>query len=522
MAHAFASDFPGMAGNLNGDVGQNKHVDYSQALHGNGAVQNMSSMYADHPRRSVSTSVLQRAEFGMNGVSGLPGSQQNWHPQQPQVLEFAAQATDYDTFLANNGLGVKSQRTQPVPGMPPLSRGSAVDFLTASQQNGTVLQRRVPNAQQMFANMTRSPSTGQLPALKPYLLPGMGDEQSVSRSLHAGVPMDALLPQSSPAFGQAPLHSDVAGSQGLNAEAGAGKHLVSHSSGLNMPSAGNMAAGDIQQLLNNMGMGNYPASAPEHISRPSSRASNAGGPVRHASGCSTSEMLAAQHKGSPSGADPGLAGNSPPNGNVVDAPPPAVSELAPEVSAGGPATSAAEAEASAGVSAFAAVANMALDDEAPKEQETAGGQPPATTISTMAGSAPLAPNVFDPSYAVPPGNSLLTNQLMDPAAPAAAAGAGRAARAPELLAGISGNEMAMMQQLQQQLGGNASYNEILEAMRLNGQQQALAQQRLQAAGAGAPLNCMLDSSCTFDPVFNSLMPQIVRLPLLMSFYCLKT
>ena len=500
MAHAFASGFPGMADNLNGDLGQSSHSEFSQALQNNSAGQSMSSMYASDAQRLLNASSMQQAEYGANGVSGLGSIQPNWQGQQAsmQPSDLNAYGTDYDNFLANNGLGVKSQRPGPSPGMPPLSRGpSGLDLMAAGQQNGTAPQRCPPNIQQMFANMTRSPSNGQLAALKPYLPPGLSDEQSFSRGLQGGVPTAAMLPQGYSAAGQPPPRSDNRTppvGAGYNGDASRdpqpgdwpapeGNHLVSHSSGLSnaFSGAGKLAPADIQQLLNSMGK--YPASAPEPIGRPASRVSNAGGASasRHASGGSLSEMLAAQPKGSPGGASTAHdfpAGHSPPNTQPADAlPPPANSE--PGQEAPPPATTAGpEVEAGPGLSAFAALANMALED-APAEGVE--GQPPASTVSTMAGQAPLAPNLFDPSYAVPAGNANLASHLMDPAS---LAGGGGAARAPELGPGLGGLDMTAMQQLQQQLGGNASYNDIMEAMRLNAQQQALAQQRMQATRAG--------------------------------------
>ena len=514
MAHAFASGFPGMADNLSGDLGQSSHSEFSQALHNNNAGQSMSSMYANEVQRSLNASSVQHAEHGVNGVSGVGSTQQNWHAQQasmqPSVLN--AYGTDYDTFLANNGLGVKSQRPQ-VPGMPPLSRGgSGMDLLAAGQQNGTAQQRRPPNIQQMFANMTRSPSNGQLAALKPYLPPGLSDEQAFSRGLQAGVPTAALLPQGYNAVGQPPPRSDnrtpplAPAAQDHNGEPGRdlppggwppreGNHLVSQSSGLSNAYSGavKLAPSDIQQLLNSMG--NYPASMPEQISRPASRASSVGGPSasRHPSGASLAEILAAQPKDSPGAASTAQdfrAGVSPPDGQSMDGPPSPKPELGRE----GPppaTTAAAESETESGRSAFAEVANVALDEGVP---EDANGQPPASTVSTMAGQAPLAPNLFDPSYAVPTGNAALNNHLMDPAS-LATSGGGAAARAPELAGGLGGLDMTAMQQLQQQLGGNASYNEIMEAMRMNAQQQALAQQRMQAARAGVRHLLYMRSLC---------------------------
>ncbi len=498
MAHAFANGFPGMAGNLNGDLGQGSLADFSQPLHGNNAGQSMSSMYADHTRRSMSASTLQQADLGANMVPGLGSGQHNWLAQQAdtQASGLAAHGSDYDNFLASAGLGVKSQRPQSVPGMPPLSRSnSGMDLLASAQQNGTLPQRHSPNIPHMFANMTRAPSNGQLTAVKPYLPPGLADDQSFSRG---------LLPQGFNASAQPTPRCDnqtppVAAAQGHNGEAGrdapvgdwpVGRaNLVSHSSGLINPFPGtNLAPEDIQQLLNSMGK--YPASMPEQISRPSSRASNAGatGAARHASGGSVAEMLAAQQpRNSPPTASAAQAApteNPMSEGNGLEAPPPK-SEPGGE---GKPlsATQAVEAtEHEVGVSAFAAVANVALDDDASKGQDGAGGQPPASTVSTMAGQAPLAPNLFDPSYAVPPGTSTLNNPLLDPASLATAA------RAQDYPAGLPSLDMNAMQQLQQQLGGNASYNDIMEIMRLQAQQQALVQQRMQAARAGL---CAADCS----------------------------
>lgn len=491
MAHAFANGFPGMAGNLNGDLGQGSLADFSQALHGNSAGQSMSSMYADHTRRSMSASTLQQADLGGNMVPGLGSAQHNWLAQQAgsQPSGLAAHGSDYDNFLASAGLGVKSQRPQSVPGIPPLSRGnSGMDLLASAQQNGMVPQRHSPNIPHMFANMTRAPSNGQLTAVKPYLPPGLAEDQSFSRG---------LLPQDFNASAQPPPRSDnqtppVAAAQGHLGEAGRDApvgdwplgrgNLVSHSSGLiNAFPGTNLAPEDIQQLLNSMG--NYPASMPEQISRPNSRASNTGatGAAHHASGGSVAEMLGQQQpKGSPptaSAAQGAPAENPLSKGNGLDAPPP-TSEPGGEGEPP-PATKAAETEEHGmGMSAFAAVANMALDEDAPKAQDVEDGQPPASTVSTMAGQAPLAPNLFDPSYAVPPGNSTLNNPLLDPA------GLATAARAQDYPGGLPNLDMNAMQQLQQQLGGNASYNDIMEIMRLQAQQQALAQQRMQAARAG--------------------------------------
>ena len=505
MAHAFANGFPGMAGNLNGDLGQGSLADFSQALHGNNAGQSMSSMYADHTRRSMNGSTLQQSDLGANMGPGLGSGQHNWLAQQAdsQPSGLAAHGSDYDNFLASAGLGVKSQRPQSVPGMPPLSRGnSGMDLL--AQQNGTMPQRHSPNIPHMFANMTRAPSNGQLNAVKPYLPPGLADDQSFSRG---------LLPHGFNASAQPPPRSDsqtlpVAAAHGHFGEAGRDTqggdwplgrgNRVSHSSGLNMAFPGsNLAPEDIQQLLNSMG--NYPAGTPEQISRPSSRASNAGatGAVRHASGGSVGEMLAAQQpRNSPptaSAAERAPAENPLSDGNGPEAPlPKSDSGVEGEPP---PATQAAEtAEHAAGVSAFAAVANVALDEDAAKAQDGADGQLPASTVSTMAGQAPLAPNLFDPSYAVPPGNSTLNNPLLDPASLATAA------RAQDYPAGLPNLDMNAMQQLQQQLGGNASYNDIMEIMRLQAQQQALAQQRMQAARAGvcsaiALLQCALPIYC---------------------------
>jgi hypothetical protein len=478
-------------------------------------------MFEDPAQRTASSSALLPAEYvGLNGVSG---SQQQWQPQQThqQANLAGSRSSDYDNFLASTGLGVKSQLPQPERsqlGIDTLSRDlSGLDFLASGMQNGTLPPQKVSSMQQMLANLSRPPSSGQLPVLKPCLPVGIGDGHGGRTTPQAAdqPPMGASQPSAGgdALLGQARqeppskhvesgptaiganqgLMNDASNALLLDGGASAGiKHLVSQSSDIAalLANSGGIMPADIQQLLSNMAAANA-----NGISRPASRNATIGPPP------------GSVPDGQPPVATTGTTNDqgTPQGGQPPHTEAPAVPLVAMQEATQGEAAKP-QGMPQPGVTPFAAVAGIALEDNPPVANvQDAPGSTPSAGASTMAAPGQVAPNLFDPPFAAQGGS---TGQVADPSGAALPTPVGQ----PEVPLG-SGVDTALLQQLQQQLGGAASYNDILDFMRLHAQQQALAQQqRVQAARAGAQAPVLgmffLDGCKIFSRLLELIYPQI--------------
>lgn len=510
MAHAFAGAFTSSASNLNGEAGQNgpqSHLDYGLVRHGSTPGDHMTSMFPDQGRpdqgrRSASASALQQADYaGLNGVSG----QQMWQAQQAEQHGNmpGGSGSDYDNFLASAGLGVKSQMPEAgggEAGIEAMARDKGLEFLGPALQNGTIPPKRVPSVQQMLASMGRTPSSGQLAALKPYLPAGIGDGQGGRSTSQASEPLCSQPSMSSGInhflSGQDQLNNiqtnqstgeqcfkhvesgltTLVANQGFKTDAANGPMA----GGLGMKpmggqppdfaamfaNAGNLGPADFQHLLNTMAMANANGSAAPQdrvVSRPASRNST-GTPTRGNASADAQPPPTSAGQEPDQGGGCGGSAQNPESQPMSSEAPPQPAAQAPDIPK--------PQDPMMAATPFAAMAGSSLEDEAVHKlaQEVSASITPSSSVSTMAGQGQVAPNLFDPPFALPGG---LAAQVVE------SSGGGLTSPGADQAATLDVN------MLQQMLGGNASYNDILEAMRLQAaQQQALAQGRAQAGRPG--------------------------------------
>ena len=377
--------------------------------------------------------------------------------------------TEYDNFLAITGLGVK----MPSQGSEAASRlglGSELDRLKGQPQQG------IPASLQDYLNgMTRPPSTGQIPNLHSRLPPptslnmlhpdlasppGIGQEHQQTPGGLRGNPMLANgVQHAQPENAEAPPEAGTKPTEDKNEQA------------LPAPAA------DIQQLLFNISMPQM-----NGVSRSSSRNSilNFNGMSAAAGGGSLADALAAVQP------QPSVL----PKAGAKDGEPAAAQAVQPAAESEAPAVTQMDAPLPSlqpGISAFAAVADSPLAEDASKAAPAARDAPaqqdaphayqalppPQVKPGALAGPQ-LAQNLFDPPFPKVASSSSFT----------ADSHALRPVSAQEgLLSRIPNPEHAALLQQLQQFAPEASNEDLLRALHTHILQQAQLQQRNSAPTA---------------------------------------
>ena len=377
--------------------------------------------------------------------------------------------TEYDNFLAITGLGVK----MPSQGSEATSRlglGSELDRLKGQPQQG------IPASLQEYLNgMTRPPSSGQIPNLHSRLTP-----PTSLNMLHpdlASPPGIAQEHQQTPGGtrGSSMLANGLQHAQSENATAPPQPETkpMEETTEQALPAP----AKDIQQLLFNISMPQI-----NGVSRSSSRNSmlNLNGMPAAGVAGSLAEALAAVQP------QPAVL----PKADAKDAEPAEAQAVQPAAESEAPAMIQMGASALSlqpGISAFAAVADSPLADDASKAAPAASNAPaqqdaphayqalppPQVKPGALAGPQ-LAQNLFDPPFPTVASSSSFTAD--GPAVRPASAQEGLLSRIP------NPEHVAILQQLQQ-FAPEASNEDLLRALHTHILQQAQLQQRNSAPAA---------------------------------------
>ena len=407
-------------------------------------------------------------ETGMGQNGGLHG-QLMYHHDNSAVSRPGN--TEYDNFLAVAGLGVK----MPSQGSETASRlglGSELDRLKGQPQQG------IPASLQEYLNgMTRPPSSGQI------------------LNLHSRPPpptsINMLHPDLPPSPGISQEHQQASGGTLGNPMLANGFQHAQRGNAAVPPESGTKAmeerseqalptpAPDIQQLLFNISMPQM-----NGVSRSSSRNSilNVHGMPASVGGGSFAEVLAAVQP--QPAALPKAAAQDGESSAGQAAQPAAASEAPAAALSKAPALS-----LQPGISAFAAVADSPLDEdankaalpasEAPAQQDALPASafqalpPPQVKPGALAGPQ-LAQNLFDPPFPTVASSNSFTAE--GPAARPAGAQEG-------LLSRVSNPEHAALLQQLQQFAPEASHEDLLRALHTHILQQAQLQQRNSAPAA---------------------------------------
>lgn len=431
-------------------------------------------------------------ETGMGQNGGLHG-QLVYHQDNSAISKPGN--TEYDNFLAIAGLGVK----MPSQGSDTASRlglGSELDRLKGQPQQG------IPASLQEYLNgMTRPPSSGQIPNLHSRL-----SQPTSMNMLHSDLPPPPGISQEhqqAPGGALGISHMLANGFQHAQPENAA---VPPEPGAKPMEEKGEQApptpATDIQQLLFNISMPQM-----NGVSRSSSRNSilNPNGMPAGGVGGSLANVLAAVQP----------QPTAPPKADAQDGEPAAGQDAQP--AGASDAAAAAQGESpkpslQPGVSAFAAVADSPLDEDASKAPPAASEAPaqqdglpasafqalppPQVKPGALAGPQ-LAQNLFDPPFPTVASSSSFTAE--GPAVRPASAQEGLLSRIP------NPEHAALLQQLQQ-FAPDASPEDLLRALHTHILQQAQLQQRNSAPAAQngqhlppEPLDTLLPLSRHVDP-----------------------
>ncbi len=409
-------------------------------------------------------------ETGMGQNGGLHG-QLVYHQDNSAISRPGN--TEYDNFLAITGLGVK----MPSQGSETASRlglGSELDRLKGQPQQG------IPASLQEYLNgMTRPPSSSQIPNLHSRLPP-----PSSINMLHSDLPPP-------PGISQEHQHAP-GGALGISHMLANGFQHAQPGNAAGPPESGTKPteeksehappapATDIQQLLFNISMPQM-----NGVSRSSSRNSilNLNGMPAAGVGGSLADVLAAVQP----------QPTAQPKADAQDGEAPAAQAAQPAGASEDPAAAEGEspqASLQPRISAFAAVADSPLDEDASKAQPAASEAPaqqdnalpasafqalppPQVKPGALAGPQ-LAQNLFDPPFPTVASSSSFTAE--GPAVRPASAQEGLLSRIP------NPEHAALLQQLQQ-FAPEASPEDLLRALHTHILQQAQLQQRNSAPAA---------------------------------------
>lgn len=407
-------------------------------------------------------------ETGMGQNGGLHG-QLVYHQDNPAISRPGN--TEYDNFLAIAGLGVK----MPSQGSETASRlglGSELDRLKGQPQQG------IPTSLQECLNgMTRPPSSGQI------------------LNLHSRPPpstsTDMLHPALPPPPGISQEHQQAPGGMLGNPMLANGFQHAQHGNAAILPESGTKPMEEkieqalpaqppnIQQLLFNISMPQM-----NGVSRSSSRNSilNLNGMPASVGGGSLADVLATVQP------QPATLAKA----DAQDGEPAAGQAAQPAAAPEAPAAALSKAPALSlqpGISAFAAVADSPLDEDANKAAVPASGAPaqqdalpasafqalppPQVKPGALAGPQ-LAQNLFDPPFPTVASSNSFTAE--GPAARPVSAQEGLLSRIP------NPEHAALLQQLQQ-FAPEASHEDLLRALHTHILQQAQLQQRNSAPPA---------------------------------------
>lgn len=467
MTQALAYEFPVSSDNGNEpsqSFGLDANFSTSQDSRSQGySAANMLNTVDRQPQHAEPNS-----ETGLRQNGGPHGQsmchQENGVPSRPGN-------TEYDNFLAITGLGVKLPSQGSDAGSR-LGASSDLDRLKQQPQQGIP-----PSLQEYLNGMSRPTSSGQILNLHSRL------PQPVSS--HTNYPEHAPPPGISQDHQQnaKELPGSIAAQMGSNGfQAAQADHAMAPESGAKPTDEKEQAlpapASDIQQLLFNISMPQM-----NGISRSSSRSSilNLNSAPPAPATASIADVLAAvQPQPQPPKTDP----------SSTDAPAPEAPQ--PVQASDGPETTPSGAPSlQPGISAFAAVADSPLDEDASKAPMAASGAPAQQ-------DAPRATQALPPPQVKPGalGGPQLAQNLFDPPFPTVASSSSFTAEPPAiqrlgsgqdgLLSRVPNPEHAALLQQLQQFAPEASNEDLLRALHTHILQQAQLQQR--ASAQQAPQN----------------------------------
>ncbi len=468
MTQALAYGFPSSSDNGN---------ETSQSF---GLEANFNVSQDSRPQGTLSVNMLNAAdrqpaasepngETGMGQNGGLHG-QLVYHQDNSAVSKPGN--TEYDNFLAIAGLGVKMPSQGDTASR--LGLGSELDRLKGQPQQG------IPASLQEYLNgMTRPPSSGQIPNLHSRPTP-----PTSINMLHSDLPPP-------PGISQEHQQAPGGGTLGISHMLANGFQHAQPENAAVAPESGTKPmeerseqappapAADIQQLLFNISMPQM-----NGVSRSSSRNSilNLNGMAAGGGGGSLADVLAAVQP----------QPTAQPKADAQEGEPAAGQAAQPAGASEAPAAGQGESpplSLQPRISAFAAVADSPLDEdaskappaasEAPAQQDALPASafqalpPPQVKPGALAGPQ-LAQNLFDPPFPTVASSSSFTAE--GPAARPASAQEG-------LLLRISNPEHAALLQQLQQFAPEASPEDLLRALHTHILQQAQLQQRNSAPAA---------------------------------------